>query len=1233
MERPCNIPLYARRSPVQEWRANLFTIAHGSDFGRLTLARDAAFAAKLRTIARRGRRTGHKAGYDPAGVGSPWYSVGPRNVNGRVKSLAVHPTNPDIVYVGAASGGLWKTIDGGQTWNALWDTQESLAIGAVALAPSQPQTVYVGTGEWTPGWGASYGGVGLYVSTDGGATWSKRPAVSSRRIGKILVHPTDPQRLWACGDRGLEGSTDGGLTWTTLNSRIVTDMVLDPLNPSTMFTAVRNDGFYKSVDFGSTFTLLAGSPTGTAVSGFPKIAVGTSGTHRNDFLVIKMDADVQTSIDGGNTFTATSETPRSAVFTGWADVIAVAPDDERVLIWGCASLAVSTDGGASWTAKSVHADQQAAVFAPSNANIVYFANDGGVWKSVDKGATISKISNGLVITQFYNINFWRPYSNVLGGGAQDNGVILTTGSESWNPIFGGDGGWVVIDPGDPRIIYTESQYANLVKSVDGGKTWVAIQSGIDGPKPWEGVLVMDPNDHRRLFYGTDRVLRTTDGAATAWTTVSQTLVGSVTAIAVDPANSSRVFVGTTAGRVYRSDDGGDSQPWAEKTGTLPSRLISSIAIHGNTILVSVSGLSGAASSASVFRSTDAGDTWGDVSGDLPGVVGNGVVFDPTAPDNTWYLATDTGVFRTTTGGTSWDAFDNGIPNVVCSGLVVDSKLKMLFCSTFGRGAYKVDITPGVVKPEVDLYVRDDNLDTGELFPSPSGVPDPLLPSPGTANFWMSPDIKVNHAPVFTPPGSVFDGVDFDTAVEHQDPFRGQSNRFYVQLHNRGWTSTTNVWVRAFIADASAALPNLPNALVPPQFNVTSGGPWTPVGPAQHIPELIPNRPGVLFWDFVIPSGEATHSCCLLVVSSDENTFNDSATDISSLIRYNKQVALKNLHVVDPGPSPMGPTMQAIDFHNPGDKPALVGIVLRPSGFGAGRIGLLLPQVTFSDRCGQSRGVVAVPLACDDPVGEWYVRGADKRTRERLRARFLRCDRSRIFEFEPNLVSLLQGIELGAGQTLRAILVSTLKNNVYLTGPSRLEITQLVDGRVVGGATFQYGYDLPPPGTMPLCRRIRITADALEWCPCTHEPCHHIHGAKPVLLSRVTISNGSERVSERLLLSSDRHEDDQQEDDQQEDDQQEDDHHRHCRHCRHGHTIKGAILFDGVVREGESLTLAILAVHVEHATTNVLFRREFEGSTGISSWLGEHEDRGTGRFKLEYGIDEIGDNGQGGGETD
>jgi len=1169
------------RSRALAWRSRWFAHSRSADQVSLTKARDTAFGHKLKLIGGPARNSGSMAGYDPAGAGSPWYPLGPRNVNGRVKALAVHPTDPDTVYAGAASGGVWKSTDGGQTWDPLWDMQESIAIGALGIAQSSPDTIYAGTGEWTPGWGPSYGGAGVYVSTDGGTTWSIRPAVVSRYIGKLVVDPANPDRLWVCGDAGLERSTDGGTTWTTLRAGTITDIALDPANSNTVFIASRYDGFYKSVDSGTTFTLLPGAPTGVGVE-WPQIAIGVSGAHADNFIVIKMGDSVQSSIDGGTTFNAVPGT-HGGFYAGWCDVIACAPDNEQILFWGGVGLDYTSDGGTTWSSEPVHADQHAVIFAPSSTNIVYMANDGGVWRSDDKGATVRKVSNCLVITQFYNINFWSPLSNVVGGGAQDNQTNYTTSGLTWQPVFVNDGGWFLIDPTDPRVMYAESQYANIAKSTDGGATWVGKTAGIVGTNPWEGVLTMDSSNHLTLFYGTDRVLRSLDGLATAWTTSSQVLTAEVSSIAVAPSDSNRVYAGNGSGNLYRSNDGGNTSPWTDVSGTLPSRLITSIYVNPaneDTVLVSIGGLSGLASSQSVYLSTTGGTTWSDLSGDLPNVVGNAVVGDPSSA-TTYYLATDTGVYRTTNGGTNWLPFDNGIPNVPVSDLVVDAVSKILYCGTMGRGAFKLDITPSVVKPTVDIYMRDDDLDTGERFPSPSGLPDPLLPAPGTANFWMSPDIKLNHAPVYVPP-AVFDGVDFDTVVIHQDPYRGQSNRFFVQVCNRGWESTTSVSVRAFVADATAGLPNLPNALAPPAFDLTSTAVWQPVGPAQTIAELIPNRPVIVYWDYVLPATTATHTCCLAVVSSPDDPYTNPSNVTVTVITQDKRVCLKNLHVVDPGPGPMGMKMMTMDFHNPLGSEALIDIVIQPIGFGRGTVGLLLPKVEVHTAKGLE-GVTVIPLAPNDPLGEWYSGGSKKENQplvERLKA----CDLSRVFDFNPNKTSEIRGIRLGAGQTLHGVLLASLKNDASQSALPRLQIVQRTNGAVAGGSTFQFGYDRPPsvmakPGKG---LRIRIVSTRLT-LP---------EGLKPeksgMLIAQVAPGDDVNRTCQRLIP--------------------------------HASSHRAQTIFDGIVVDGEPLVLSLINGERSLVGRAFLYQHRFVGS--ISSWLGEHKGKGSEGVAFHYRIEAI-----------
>lgn len=211
------------------------------------------------------------------------------------------------------------------------------------------------------------------------------------------------------------------------------------------------------------------------------------------------------------------------------------------------------------------------------------------------------------------------------------------------------------------------------------------------------------------------------------------------------------------------------------------------------------GPSGVAGAQAIFISTNGGNSWTDVSGDLPAVGVNAIELDP-ANSSIIYAGTDVGAFRTTDGGTSWHAFDNGLPNVPIADLYIDPEDQALFAATMGRGMCKVSIAT-VPAPNVDLYLRDNDLDTGERSPSPSNEPNPL-DATDQEFWWESPDIKVQSAPCYVP-DAVFDGVEFDQEVVHEDPIRGVTNRFYLQVHNRGWQNATNVKARAFFANASA----------------------------------------------------------------------------------------------------------------------------------------------------------------------------------------------------------------------------------------------------------------------------------------------------------------------------------------------------------------------------------------------------------------------------------------------
>lgn len=1048
---------YADRHRKSEWRMQNFGLHRPNDDAALEALRARAWEHKRKQIrAQRGRDRGDLAAYAPAGAGMPWVSIGPRNVNGRVKCIAVHPTDAAVVYAGAASGGVWVSRDSGQSWRALWDTQESLAIGSLAICRDTPTTVYAATGEWTPGYGPSYPGAGVYVSTDAGVTWTRRAAVLARRIAKIVVSPTDANLVYVAGESGLERSTDGGVTWTVVRAGAASDVMMDPTNPQRVFVAIRNDAIYRTTDGGGTWTRLTAGPTSTG-AGWLRLAMGLTGTNTTNFLLAKQSGTISRSTDGGTTWTTLAGSHGAAGHHTWCNLLAVAPDDQSIILAGGVGCERTASGGSSWTALGgMHADHHMAVFAASNSNIVYACDDAGVYRSANKGATWTKVSHGLTITQFYDIGSWDALSHVVGGGTQDVANAMTTGGLTWKPMLTGfDGGCLAIHPTNPRIMYGEHQNTSIFKTTDGGNSWTPATSGLSGSNPWTGIITMDQASPDRLFTGTTRVFRTTDGCATPWAAVSQDLGGAISAIAIARSDTARVYAGTGSnvwrsgpGRLYRTDDGGATTTWTEITGTLPSaRSLLDIDVSRtdeDRLVVCYGGTTGAAPS-SVFLSTNAGGAWTNISGDLPDVSVNAVVMHPTEA-NTFFVGTDVGVFRTTNGGTSWEAFDNGIPNVVVSDLHIDAEERTIYAATMGRGMYKTSIAGGTA-PEVDLYLRDSPLDTGERFPSPSGLPHPN-DAGRNVYFWESPDIKVESSPFYAP-DALLDGVEFDLDVPHESAVRGQPNRFYLQVHNRGWRAATDVRVRAFFANASLALPNLPAALAHPELTLpnenTPGAAWRAVGPVRVIPTLEPNRPVVVSWDWTIPLDAATHSCLMAVVSGGDDPITTTETTIGTLITSEKRVCLKNLHVVNAGSAP---SMMALEIHNPEARDVRADLVFDPIDMTNGTIGLLLERLELDTE--KLVNATLYPLRPGEHLGDWP-KHIDAARAEQLMAGI---DRSALIEVDPRRRAEIIGIPLRAGQTLRAVVVCKAQKNVAYGRSSRFTISQRHEGKIVGGSTVE-----------------------------------------------------------------------------------------------------------------------------------------------------------------------------------
>lgn len=911
--------------------------------------------ARLRALAERDamrRRQADEPG-PPISPGCNWYPIGPSVVrdgqvfgttptvyttapiSGRVTDIAIDPNNPQTVYAATAQGGLWKSINGGLDWDPLTDFTLSLACGSVTVDPSAVDTsgrstrILVGTGE--PNMSDSYYGAGMLLSTDGGATWVARgtPTFARAAFATIAVDPANNQHLLAATDQGVYESIDEGVNWTLLDAGVSDDLVVDWANAggAVVYVGRRGVGVRRRVGTGVWSTLGGGLP-GTATG---RVAVAMAPSNSNTIYAAIPSGGTVTfyrTTNGGTTWTATAATVTGSQL-GYNLVLAVHPTDPNTLLFGELHLWRSTNAGGSWTRVStgspgIHADQHAIAFHPTDGTQVYAGNDGGAWYSSDGGVTWTHRNKDLATLQYFAAANHGQYEAVMLGGTQDNGAQRYVGHPAWPHSALGDGAFCAISStGDTHQWYETRWYSYpsfRSDSAGSAGSWVPKQSGIVTNSNWfYPPFAMDPTDSSILYSGFDKLYRSSNRGDT-WTAISGVLStgNNITAIAISPSNSGIVYVGLQDGRVFKVVGSGTSWTATDiSSAPIPAGQISDIAVHPtnpNTIYVSTSDLifsEGSESFAAdhVYRTTNGGTTWASVSTGLSQANPvNSIVIDPTNA-LTIFIGCDVGIFRTDNGGTSWAAWDQGLPNCSVQDLQLFVGQRLLRAGTHGRSIWERPIDAASC-PLVQLYVRDNMLDTGRTTPSPSGLVDPF-DSTNWVYWWQSADIKVD-SPDPLSNAYAFGGLNIDylqfEGHQHDNPRRDTYVRAYAQVHARGNQPATNVRVRAFWADASLALPPLPSDfwMAFPNADPTDTSVWHPVGATQTIPSIAAGRPRVTGWSWQVPTTAPTHTCMLVVVTSNEDPIQSmSTTDVGTAVNGSNHVTLKNLHVDNVVPGAQG----------------------------------------------------------------------------------------------------------------------------------------------------------------------------------------------------------------------------------------------------------------------------------------------------------------------------------------
>jgi photosystem II stability/assembly factor-like uncharacterized protein len=621
---------------------------------------------------------------------------------GRVNALDIHPTNPNELLVGAASSGIWKSTDKGQTWASKTDNLPTLGISDIVRDPANPLILYAATGDSDA---ERHPGTGIIKSIDGGETWQMVgfQHILSENFITCRLAAVSANTILATTFYGIFRSSDGGVTWAQTAADTVSAycIVAKPGNPNVFYTGSFDGRALRSTDAGMTWSELT---LPVELAGDGRIELAVTPANPEYIFALSRNGNLASSSDGGNTWTTFANAPADfSSQRGYNQTVAISPLTTNKIIIGGVHGYRTLDGGATWEKYLdgywetgnpnfyVHSDHHVMKFLPGT-EILFTGNDGGLsYGDINGTVPFTDVSSKLNITQYYGLGLINTDTTVLIAGAQDNDAVFFKNGTAYGILPGNDGYDGMIDFNNPNIAYACATGGFFIKTTDGWQTYKDADSfpTLKFKSDWDVQMKMNPLNSSAIYLGGRTIERSLDKGET-WTKFFDAF-DEVNGMDISRADTNIWYVNTALFGLWNTKDNGATWNLLTLPPDFTPDQVTDLMIHPTDPLTVVLTIGGFVEGQKIWKTSDGGVTWKNISANLPNIPVNCVLFAAGTPTEEIYLGTDLGIMHLVGPDTSWQTFNTGLPFIPVSELQINYLNGSMYAATYGRGVWKTPV--------------------------------------------------------------------------------------------------------------------------------------------------------------------------------------------------------------------------------------------------------------------------------------------------------------------------------------------------------------------------------------------------------------------------------------------------------------------------------------------------------------------------------------------------------------